>query len=176
MLKLLQRYHSKTERLCYQATIFGFFTAGFTFLQNLNRTGNKTFSVSFLVNKVTSGHLQTRCIQGLRTILNMAVILYVPKASNHNTIFTIVLLYQARGVKKPIKVYKPTLEDTYTEILRKRFPSILLNEKKALVCCVVKDWCVARSGGALILLQRPVPESCFLNSCLGNKGHAVTWA
>lgn len=56
------------------------------------------------------------------------------------------------------------------------FASTLLGEMKALVCCVVKDWCVARSGGALILLQRPVPKSCFLDSCLGNKEHAVTWA
>lgn len=78
--------------------------------------------------------------------------------------------------KKNSKSVKPMPEEAQTEILRKRFPSTLLNEKKALVCCVVKDWCVARSGGALILLQRPVPESCFLNSCLGNKGHAVTWA
>lgn len=30
-------------------------------------------------------------------------------------------------------------------------------------------WCVAWSGGELTLQQRSVPESCSLNSCLGNK-------
>lgn len=174
MLKFLQRYHSKTERLRYQAIMFWVLhhsgATGFTFLPNFNGTGNKTFAV-FLVNKVTSGLLQARCVQ---TILNMAVICsqrVKPEYDFHDRSFI-----SSKGSKEATERVKPTLEGAQTEILRKRFPSTLLNEKKALVCCVVKAWCVARSGGALILLQRPVPESCSLNSCLGNKGHAVTWA
>lgn len=54
---------------------------------------------------------------------------------------------------------------------------LLHSIRRKVLCCVVLRcvvlccgaWCVVWSGGELTLQQRSVPESCSLNSCLGNK-------
>ena len=48
----------------------------------------------------------------------------------------------------------------------------------AVLCCVVlccEAWCVAGSGGELTLQQSFMPESCSLNSRLGNKDKPLCW-